>query len=231
MSGGKEHRHGLEGPPAGSGGSSALQVRRETASQTAGPYVHIGLAPHAAGFDIFANNFGNVLAGAKTKGERIRIEGRVFDGIGTVLKDVLIEIWQANADGKYAHPADRQAGKSIDPGFRGWGRACTDFETGVYAFETVKPGPVEGRSGRAMAPHVNLWIVARGINIGLHTRMYFSDEAAANANDAVLNLIEWEQRRNTLVAERLDRRLDSGGAVYRFDIRLQGENETVFFDV
>ena len=230
MSGLREHRHGLVGAHAAPGGSD-LVVRRETASQTAGPYVHIGLAPQAAGFDIFENNFGNVLAGAKTKGEKIRIEGRVFDGIGTVLKDVLIEIWQANAAGKYAHPADRQPGKSIDPNFRGWGRGCTDFETGVYTFDTIKPGPVEGRNGRVMAPHINAWIVARGINMGLNTRIYFSDEAAANANDAVLNLIEWEQRRQTLVAERLDRRLDNGAAVYRFDIRLQGENETVFFDV
>jgi protocatechuate 3,4-dioxygenase alpha subunit len=172
-----------------------------------------------------------VLASDKTRGEKIRIEGRVFDGIGTVLKDALIEIWQANAEGKYAHPGDRQPGKSVDPAFRGWGRSCTDFETGVFTFDTVKPGPVEGRNGRTMAPHVNVWLVARGINIGLSTRMYFSDEAAANANDAVLTLIEWEQRRQTLVAERLDRRLDSGAAVYRFDIRLQGENETVFFDV
>jgi protocatechuate 3,4-dioxygenase, alpha subunit len=212
-------------------GGSALVVRRETASQTAGPYVHIGLAPQAAGFDIFENNFGNVLVDAQTKGERIRIEGRVFDGIGTVLKDVLIEIWQANADGKYAHPADRQPGKSLDPHFRGWGRSCTDFETGVYTFDTVKPGAAEGRNGRVMAPHINAWIVARGINIGLNTRIYFSDEAAANAKDPVLNLIEWEARRKTLVAERTDRRSDDGAAVYRFDIRLQGEDETVFFDV
>ena len=230
MSRGEQHWHGLSGPAAAPGGSELL-VRRETASQTAGPYVHIGLAPHAAGFDIFENNFGNVLVSDKTKGERIRIEGRVFDGIGTVLKDVLIEIWQANADGKYAHPADRQPGKAIDPSFRGWGRACTDFETGVYAFDTIKPGRVEGRNGRRMAPHVNAWIVARGINIGLNTRIYFSDEAEANAGDAVLQLIEWEQRRQTLLAERLDRHLDSGAAVYRFDIRLQGDDETVFFDL
>jgi protocatechuate 3,4-dioxygenase alpha subunit len=230
MSGAEQHRHALSGPDAAPGGS-ALVVRRETSSQTAGPYVHIGLAPHAAGFDIFDKNFGSVLASDKTRGEKIRVEGRVFDGIGTVLKDVLIEIWQANAEGKYAHPADRQPGKTIDPTFRGWGRSCTDFETGVYTFDTVKPGPVEGRNGRRMAPHINAWIVARGINIGLNTRIYFSDEAEANANDAVLNLIEWEQRRATLIAERLERRLDSGAAVYRFDIRLQGENETVFFDV
>jgi protocatechuate 3,4-dioxygenase alpha subunit len=230
MSGIREHRHGLTGPFAAPGGSD-LVVRRETASQTAGPYVHIGLAPQAAGFDIFEKNFGNVLTGPKTKGEKIRIEGRVFDGIGTVLKDVLIEIWQANAEGKYAHPADRQPGKSIDPTFRGWGRACTDFETGIYTFDTVKPGQVEGRNGRIMAPHISAWIVARGINMGLNTRIYFSDEADANAKDAVLSLIEWEQRRATLIAERLDRKLEGGAAVYRFDIRLQGENETVFFDV
>ena len=209
-------------------GGSRLVVRRETASQTAGPYVHIGLAPKAAGFDIFENNFGNVLTDAETRGERIRIEGRVFDGIGTVLKDVLIELWQANAEGKYAHPADRQEGKSVDPHFRGWGRACTDFESGVYSFQTIKPGTVAGRDGRFMAPHVNLWIVARGINLGLNTRMYFSDEAEANAKDAVLNLIEWEQRRATLVAKRES---SDGQVVYRFDIRLQGEAETVFFDV
>ena len=208
-----------------------LVVRRETASQTAGPYVHIGLAPEVAGFDIFENNFGHVLANELTKGQRIRIEGRVFDGIGTVLKDVLIEIWQANAEGKYAHPGDRQPGKSIDPNFRGWGRACTDFESGVYVFDTIKPGPVEGRNGRFMAPHVNAWIVARGINIGLNTRIYFGDEAEANARDAVLNIIEWEARRKTLVAERLDAKGEGGAVVYRFDIRLQGEGETVFFDV
>ena len=212
-------------------GGSELVVRRETASQTAGPYVHIGLAPEAAGFDIFENNFGNVLVSEATQGKRIRIEGRVFDGIGTVLKDVLIEIWQANAEGKYAHPGDRQPGKQLDPHFRGWGRACTDFESGVYAFETIKPGPVEGRNGRVMAPHVNAWIVARGINIGLNTRIYFSDEAEANAKDAVINLIEWEARRKTLVAERLDAKAGNGAVVYRFDIRLQGEDETVFFDV
>ena len=201
---------------------------RETASQTAGPYVHIGLAPLQTGLSVFESNFGNVLTHAQTQGQRIRIEGRVFDGIGTVLKDVLIECWQANAQGKYAHPADQQAGKTIDPHFRGWGRSCTDFQSGVYSFDTIKPGLVTGRNGRFMAPHINLWIVARGINMGLNTRLYFSDEAEANAKDAVLNLIEWEARRATLVAQRHD---VDGAVVYRFDIRLQGENETVFFDI
>ncbi len=203
-------------------------LMRETASQTAGPYVHIGLAPRQAGFDIFENNFGSVLADTQTRGERIRIEGRVFDGIGTVLKDALIEIWQANADGRYAHPADRQSGKANDPNFRGWGRSCTDFDSGVFSFDTIKPGSAIGRNGRVMAPHINVWIVARGINLGLNTRLYFSDEAQANANDAVLNVIEWEPRRQTLVAQREER---GGQVVYRFDIRLQGDRETVFFDI
>ena len=201
---------------------------RETASQTAGPYVHIGLAPKAAGFDIFENNFGNVLTRAETQGERIRVEGRVLDGIGTPVRDVLIEIWQANAAGRYNHPADRQPGKALDASFRGWGRAASDFETGLYTFETIKPGSVVGRNGRPMAPHINFWVVARGINLGLNTRMYFSDEADANARDPVLNLIEWEGRRQTLVAQR---EAAKGSVVYRFDIRLQGENETVFFDI
>jgi len=204
-----------------------LTYLNETASQTAGPYVHIGLAPKQAGFDIFHKNFTSVLAGPKTKGEKIRIEGQVFDGSGTPLRDVLIEIWQANAAGKYNHPADRQ-NKPVDKSFRGWGRGCSDFDTGVYAFDTIKPGAVMGRNNRPMAPHVNFWIVARGINIGLSTRMYFSDETAANAKDPVLNLIEWETRRKTLIGVREARK---GQVVYRFDIRLQGPDETVFFDV
>lgn len=204
-----------------------LEYLKETASQTAGPYVHIGLAPKQAGFDIFENNFGNVLVGPRTKGERIRIEGRVIDGSGTPLRDVLIEIWQANAAGKYNHRADRQ-NKPVDKTFRGWGRGCSDFKTGVWAFDTIKPGSVLGRNNRPMAPHISFWIVARGINVGLSTRMYFSDEQAANAKDPVLNLIEWEVRRKTLIAAREQRK---GQVVYRFDINIQGPDETVFFDI
>ena len=200
---------------------------KETASQTAGPYVHIGLAPKQAGFDIFENDFSNVLAGPGTQGEHIRIEGRVFDGSDTPLRDVLLEIWQANAAGRYNHPADRQA-KALEADFRGWGRASSEFDSGVYAFETIKPGVVEGRNGRPMAPHINFWIVARGINVGLNTRMYFSDEVAANENDPVLNLIELEVRRKTLFAERTE---VNGQIVYRFDIHIQGAQETVFFDI
>ena len=203
----------------------------ETASQTGGPYVHIGLAPKQAGFDIFENNFGNVLVTSETRGERIDIEGRVYDGSGSLVRDVLIEIWQANAAGRYAHPSDRQD-LPIDPSFRGWGRTGADFETGVYRFETIKPGAVLGRNGTRQAPHILLVLFARGINLGLHTRLYFSDEAEANLRDPVLGGIEWDVRRKTLIAERSER---DGKAVYTFDIRLQdtpdGGRETVFFDI
>jgi protocatechuate 3,4-dioxygenase alpha subunit len=202
---------------------------KETPSQTAGPYVHIGLIPHQAGFDIFETDFSNVLVTPRTKGERIRIEGRIFDGSGSPARDVLVEIWQANAAGRYDHPADRQDDKPLDPAFRGWGRTGTNFETGLYTFETVKPGPVAGRHGhKPMAPHVNLWLAARGINIGLATRMYFSDEEEANTADPVLNIIEQPARRETLIARREER---GGEVVYVFDIHLQGDRETVFFDV
>lgn len=203
----------------------------ETASQTGGPYVHIGLAPRQAGFDIYEKEFGNVLTTPATRGERIALEGRVFDGTGSLVRDVLIEIWQANADGKYAHPADRQD-KPVDPAFRGWGRAGADFDTGVYRFDTIKPGAVAGRASAVQAPHICMILFARGINLGLHTRVYFSDEVAANGTDAVLNGIEWEVRRKTLIAQRSER---NGQVVYTFDVRLQdtpdGGAETVFFDI
>jgi len=202
-----------------------LNYLRETASQTAGPYVHIGLAPGAAGFDIYKQELGWDIAGPNAAGERIRVEGRVIDGMGAPIKDVLLEVWQANAAGNYAHP---EGGGPVEDGFRGWGRVITDFDTGEWGFDTVKPGKTRGRNVGTQAPHLNLWIVARGINIGLNTRMYFSDESEANAKDPVLNLIEWENRRATLIAARSER---DGTPVYRFDIRLQGEDETVFFDV
>jgi protocatechuate 3,4-dioxygenase alpha subunit len=206
-----------------------LDYLHETPSQTAGPYVHIGLIPQQAGFDIFENPFGNVLVGRNTSGERIRIEGRVLDGLGAPCRDVLLEIWQANAAGRYNHPADQQTDKELDSSFRGWGRTGTAFDTGIYQFETIKPGPVTGRRGyKPMAPHVNIWLVARGINIGLGTRMYFDDETALNEQDPVLRVIEPAVRRQTLLARREVR---DGAVVYVFDIRLQGDQETVFFDV
>ena len=204
-----------------------LNHLRETASQTAGPYVHIGLAPGAAGFEIFEKELGADIAGPNARGERITVEGVVYDGTGSPVKDVLIEVWQANAAGVHASLVDRRSGE-VEDGFRGWGRVISDFDSGLWTFDTVKPGVVPGRHNRAMAPHLNLWIVARGINIGLNTRMYFADEAEANAADPVLNLVEQASRRPTLIAAR---ELRDGKPVYRFDIRLQGEGETVFFDV
>ena len=199
-----------------------LAYLHESASQTAGPYVHIGLAPGAAGFDIYRRELGWDIAGPDAPGQRIRVEGMVIDGTGAPVKDALIEVWQADASGIHASPADPRHAR-VAPGFRGWGRVITDFDTGLWSFETVKPGAVTGRNGRMMAPHISLWIVARGINIGLHTRMYFDDED--NSADPVLNLVEQVDRRATLIA-----RTTAPGA-YRFDIRLQGDGETVFLDV
>ncbi|KCV81311.1 protocatechuate 3,4-dioxygenase alpha subunit [Actibacterium atlanticum] len=202
-----------------------LDYLKETPSQTAGPYVHIGLAPGAAGFDIYRQELGWDITGPNAKGERIRVEGLVIDGTGSPVKDVLLEAWQANSEGNYAHP---EGGGDVEDGFRGWGRVITDFETGEWAFETVKPGRTQGRNVGLQAPHINLWVVARGINVGLNTRLYFEDEAEANAEDPVLNIIEWERRRATLIAKRSER---DGQIVYRFDIKLQGQDETVFFDI
>ncbi len=198
-----------------------LDYLKETASQTAGPYVHIGLAPAAAGFDIFDKNFGPNPATPEAEGEQITVEGVVRDGTGAPIKDVLIEVWQADATGAYAQGATGP--------FTGWGRIVSDFETGEWAFDTIKPGPAKGRGGHGlMAPHISFWIVARGINLGLNTRMYFEDEGAANDADPVLNLIEQEHRRATLIAQRSER---GGKPIYRFDIRVQGDGETVFFDI
>lgn len=138
---------------------------------------------------------------------------------------MLLEAWQANAKGIYAHP---EGGGEVEEGFRGWGRVITDFDTGEWGFDTIKPGKTPGRNGRIQAPHINLWVVARGINLGLNTRIYFEDEAEANAEDPVMNIIEWERRRATLLAKRSEK---DGKVVYRFDIQLQGQDETVFFDV
>ena len=204
-----------------------FQELHETPSQTGGPYVHIGLLPQQANIEVFENNFNNQLVKENTLGERIRLEGQVYDGLGLPLRDVLIEIWQADANGVYPSAADIQ-GKVVDPNFLGWGRTGADFETGFWSFNTIKPGSVPGRKGTTQAPHIALIIFARGINIGLNTRVYFEDEAEANAQDPVLKGIEWAPRRQTLIAKREER---DGEVVYRFDIRIQGEDETVFLDI
>jgi protocatechuate 3,4-dioxygenase alpha subunit len=193
----------------------------ETASQTAGPFVHIGLAPRAAGFAMYDHDLGQDIAGPNALGTRIRVEGRITDGTGAPVTDAVLEVWQANAAGHYAHP---DGGGLVEDGFRGWGRVIPDFTSGAWGFDTVKPGPSLG----LQAPHITIWIVARGINIGLTTRLYFADEAQANAADPVLNLIAPPARRNTLIAHRSPR---ADQCTYTFNICLQGPDETVFFDI
>ena len=196
---------------------------KESASQTAGPYVHIGLTPNFCGIEgVYASDLGSSMVNERTKGERIKLKIRVFDGAGVPLKDALIEIWQADADGLYNSPADQRG--AADPHFSGFGRQAADAATGACVFDTVKPGRVPFFDGRKMAPHITVWIVARGINVGLHTRMYFGDEEAANAEDPVLARIEHRTRVATLIAPR-------DGDSYAFDIHLQGDAETVFFDI
>lgn len=203
-----------------------LNYLKESPSQTAGPYVHIGCTPNFSGIHgIFAQDLGSgPLVNDRTKGERITIRGRVVDGTGTPLRDALVEIWQADADGLYNSPSETRG--TADPNFSGWGRCPADMVTGEFAFETIKPGrvPYSDRDPRLMAPHILFWIVARGINIGLQTRMYFSDEEEANAQDPILGRIEHRVRVPTLIGVR-----DGGNVV--FDIHLQGDKETIFFDI
>ena len=204
-----------------------LTTLKESPSQTAGPYVHIGATPNGVGITgVWEEDLGLVLVGSETQGERIIVKGRVFDGAGDPLKDALIEIWQADANGLYNSPQEKRG--QADPHFVGWGRQPADGVTGEFRFETIKPGRVPYKDGRTMAPHITFWIVARGINTGLHTRMYFGDEEAANGECPVLARIAHKARVPTLIAQRSE---ENGLATYTFDIRLQGENETVFFDI
>lgn len=196
---------------------------KESPSQTAGPYVHIGLTPNFLGIHgVWAADLGSSLTNEKTRGERIAIMGRLLDGAGKPVTDGLIEIWQADAAGLYPSPSETRG--DADPNFAGWGRTAVDGETAAFRFETIKPGRVPFGDGRLQAPHVTIAIFARGINLGLNTRLYFSDEAEANASDPVLAMIEPRERVATLIAERT-------GDTYRLDIRLQGPGETVFLDI
>jgi len=200
-----------------------LRYLKETPSQTAGPYVHIGLTPNFCDIGgVYQRDLGIAMVNDKTTGERITVTGRIFDGAGALVRDAVIEIWQADSAGLYNSPSEMRG--AADPNFTGWGRCPTRAEDGFYSFKTVKPGKVPFKDGRRQAPHITFWIVARGINIGLHTRMYFPEEKEANEADPLLQRIEHKDRVATLVAAR-------GGSTYTFDIRLQGENETVFLDI
>ncbi len=196
----------------------------ESPSQTAGPYVHIGLTPIFSGIDgVFEEDPGSRMINADTLGQRISVSGCVYDGNEAPLADALIEIWQADAAGLY--PSPREDRGSADPNFGGWGRCPADLATGEFRFDTIKPGSLADTDGSRAAPHITVWIVARGINIGLHTRLYFGDETEANAADPILSSIVARERIDTLMAR------SEGEGRYRFDIHLQGPHETIFFDI
>ena len=193
-------------------------TKPQTPSQTAGPYVHIGCMPNFAGITgVYGVDLGQGMITGKAQGQHISVTGTVFDGMGAPLRDAVVEIWQADANGRLAPAPD------ADPHFTGFGRAACDQDTGLFRFGTVKPGSVPFGDGRVQAPHITFWIVARGINMGLHTRMYFADED--NTNDPVLGRIDPPSRARTLIAT-----LESSGD-YVFNIHLQGLDETVFLDV
>lgn len=187
---------------------------KQTPSQTAGPFFHYMLTPDQSGY-AYKGLATPALADASVPGQRIKLEGRVIDGQGNAMSDALIELWQADDQGRYAHPADK---RSSNAAFKGFGRCATD-QNGEYVFDTIKPGAI----GDGHAPHVTFIMFTRGGQNHLYTRVYFPDEVAANAKDPVLQAVPAE-RRNTLVATKTDRG-------YRLDIRVQGDGETVFFDV
>lgn len=195
-----------------------LDWLRETPSQTAGPYVHIGCLPALAGLaGIYRQDLGQSPVAEGARGEAITVTGQVIDGTGWAIRDAMLESWQADAAGRY--PGQPGA----DPAVSGFARFATGGEQGEFTLRSIKPGRVALRGGGFQAPHIALWIFARGINTGLQTRLYFEDED--NSADPLLARIEQRQRVQTLIARR------TGPGSYRFDIRLRGEGETVFLDL
>ena len=191
-----------------------MKKHAATPSQTVGPFFRLGM-DHPEWSDLTAGG---------PRGDKIAIEGRVLDGDGAPVPDAILEIWHANAEGRYDHPEDARSDARPDPGFRGFGRAMTD-DACHYRFTTIRPGRVPGPGGALQAPHVNLTIFARGLLKQLVTRIYFADEPS-NQADPVLSGIGDAAARRSLLAVR-----QPGGAGYRFDVVLQGEGETAFFDI
>ena len=187
-----------------------------TASQTVGPFLKIGLVREGQEYVV-----------PKSANGALKVQGRVYDGEGKPVPDAMIEIWQANVHGKYNHPEDLSDAELVK-GFNGFGRSCTD-EEGCFFFVTVKPGRVAGLGNTLQAPHMAINVFARGMLKQQVTRLYFSDEINANSEDPVLNSIEDAEVRNTLVASKVDD--ENGMTCYKFNIHLQGEKETAFFDV
>ena len=195
-----------------------LDMLIETPSQTGGPYVHIGCIPTFAGVEgIYPQDLGLSPIEDGAEGEIITITGSVFDGTGWAMRDAMMESWQADAKGRY--PGQDGA----DPKVSGFCRFAADKDSGEFTLRTVKPGAVTNRDGSVMAPHISLWIVARGINIGLNTRIYFEGED--NSADPLLARIEQRPRVDTLIAKK------TGDGTYRFDVNIQGPQETVFLDL
>ena len=192
-----------------------------TPSQTVGPFFKYGLTPEGK-YD-WNDAISNKLVTADTSGDRVRVGGRVFDGDGKPVPDCMLEIWQADAQGRFADPQDKRALPNAS--FRGFGRTGTDANGG-YAFDTIKPGSVPDPDGKPQAPHLVLAIFARGMLLQNYSRIYFGGEPA-NADDPVLALVPID-RRPTLIAQQAN---CNGNAVYRLDIHLQGDDEMVFFDV
>ena len=194
-------------------------IRRATPSQTIGPFFHRALL-HEGWNDL------DNLAARGAVGERVVIEGSVLDGDGEPVTDAMIEVWQANAAGRYDHPEDLKPSKPLDRNFQGFGRVATGPD-GRFRLRTIKPGPVAGAGETLQAPHINVSIFARGLLKRLVTRIYFPGELL-NETDALLSALPTD-RRDTLIA----RAVDAGAAerVLEFDIVLQGDNETVFLDV
>ncbi len=188
----------------------------QSPSQTVGPFFHDGLVIGGE----------NVLVSDGVRGERIVLSGQVLDGDGVAVPDALIEIWQADAAGIYAHPEDPRYGET-DSKFRYYGRSDTRHAENCYRFETIKPGRVVAPESGLQAPHVNVHLFSRGLLTHLATRIYFADEADANAEDPTLKTIDSERRR-TLLAVRQPQ--PDKASVYRLDFVLQGSEETVFFE-
>jgi protocatechuate 3,4-dioxygenase alpha subunit len=196
-----------------------MTTLKQTPSQTVGPYFAYGLCPEQYNFDL-KSLFTNSVADREAAGEHITVIGQVFDGDGAVIGDAMIEVSQLDSEGRY--PQSRE--EVTKTGFRGFAR----FGTGTdphkrFIIDTVKPG----RASPDEAPHLNVIVTMRGMLLHTFTRVYFDDEAAANDKDAVLASVPAE-RRATLIAKR---ETHGGNTVYRFDIRMQGPNETVFFDL
>jgi protocatechuate 3,4-dioxygenase, alpha subunit len=194
-----------------------------TPSQTVGPYFTMVLGQPGQ----------NIVARPGVPGTPIRIEGRVFDGDGVPIEDALIDLWQANAAGRYRHPLDVRDDIALDDGFAGFGTATSEFATGQYWFETIKPGQVPDPHGGRQAPHLSLCVQARGMLMPSFTRMYFPEDADAHERDLVLSMVP-ASRRHTLIASPAatsSASADASVVRYAFDIRFQGDDETVFFDL